>query len=150
MKCSLCNEIDHNVRRCPYVDHAGLYRKKNGAPLQVEIDQGVRQDAPPVPKRTHMYPEIFEALKDAPKDALARTEWAQEILCTLAKETAQGRGNQLLNNEIRRLLEAVGKMTPKERIWEAETLIKRDRIKKKPKPTGPSTQKARPSKGPLR
>jgi hypothetical protein len=145
-KCSICKSIEHNQRRCPFVDHAALKRLKNGN-SGAEVTPA---SLPPVPERIHRYPEIFEELEDAPNDALARTQWAQGILCKLAVETAKGRGNQLLNNEIRRLLEAIGKLTPKERIWEAETLIKRDRIKKKPKPAGPQTRKARPSKGPLR
>ncbi len=147
-KCSVCESIAHNRRTCPFIDHTALNHAKNGKKqTSVEVTAA---SLPPVPERIHRYPEIFEQLAEPPDDALERTKWAQGILCTLARETAQGRGNQLLNNEIRRLLEAIVKITPKERLWEAESLIKRDRIKKKPKPAGPKTQKARPSKGPLR
>jgi hypothetical protein len=96
------------------------------------------------------YAALFAGLEAPPEDPGEREYWVQGILCTIMLETAQGRANLAMNDQLRRLAEAIQKLTTRERLWKAEKLIKHDAIKRKPKPKGPATEAMLPSRGPLR
>jgi hypothetical protein len=82
------------------------------------------------------YPEIFQKeLGSIPDDPLERCEWAQAALCIAMRETLQGRGNRIQNQELRSFVRMIVSSIPTERLAEAERQI-RNAMKARRKPGG--------------
>ena len=151
---TFCRELGHNRRNCrerqKYVD-AGRKGGAAGTEAQNEARRinGAKSLGPEI---KHRYHELFEDLEEPPEDPGELTGWVQRIAATCLRETLQGRGNAALNDEVRKIGHTISELVPRERLFKAERLIRkdRDRLKAKPKASGPATQKARPSEGPVR
>lgn len=143
--CSICRSPDHNKRGCLVHQQRQAEQKSQSEQHKINGEKGGR----PI---EHRYFELFADLDDSPEDPGARESWVQNIVCVVLKETMQGRGNERLNDQVRKLAHTVQELTPRERIFKAERLIRKDsnRLKAKPKASGPTTQKALPSDGPVR
>lgn len=144
MACGACGGPGHNKLTCQ-----GEGNPPKRAPKRKPKTNGTEVAKAGRPLE-HDYFDIFSTLDEPPDDPAERESWVQGIMCVALRETLQGRGNLVLNDQIRHMGGAIQKLTKRERIWGAERIIKGDRLKKKPKASGPTTQKARKSPGPLR
>ncbi len=153
-RCRVCRKEGHDKRNCPVRRKKVEAGRKGGAVNSEAQKAAVRlngRNAKPGEIK-HRYYELFQSLDDPPEDPGMLTGWVQRIAATCLKETLQGRGNTSLNDEVRKIGHTISELVPKERLFKAERLIRkdRDRLRAKPKSSGPATQRARPSDGPVR
>jgi hypothetical protein len=140
MACSLCSSTEHNRRRC--VKNPAAKNPAIRAP-----EAGYAELGRPV---EHEYFEIFADLEEPPDDPLARCTWAQGIVSRCLFLTLKGKGSDKINDQIRRLAHSVAELTPKERLFKAEQIIRGDSLKTKPQSRKAGTQPVNGKTSPLR
>lgn len=148
MACGICKAPDHNRRTCklnPDYDHE-LGRVPCSEKLLIAARRNAKLGGRPV---EHACFDAFEKFPSPPDDELERNAWVQSILAKCLDLQIRGVGSERMNDQVRKLAHAIAELTPKERLWKAEQLIRGDSIRKKPKSRTNGTQPVRPGSKPL-
>jgi len=82
--------------------------------------------------RKAWYEDVFADLGDPPDDPLELAGWCQRLAAKCARETAMGRGNREINQQVRGLIATITRCMPFERLRQAEALIRNAAEPKKP------------------
>lgn len=124
--CSVCKALgrpgdDHNKRTCKTANQIHNLEKGGGRPVE------------------HIYDQLFAELEKPPTGALELVRWAQRICALSLWATAQGKGSSKRNSEMVQMVRAIVSLTPKDTLYEATELLKRDakEISRRAKPSEP-------------
>ena len=148
--CSKCGEPGHQARTCRKnfeeaiggpISVGGEKRvaisSKEYAILKTRSNRVKRGDEARDKTSLTVYQEMFADMPDPPDDPLERDVWLQGNLARLVKITLQGFGNREINQQVTTIASTISRITPRERLYEAEQLVRGDAIKStKPKTRG--------------